>query len=119
MLSPKCEIKNKKLDLPNKNTLIPTNFDILPKDENKSAKPYLLKSWPNVADLWYKQDDKWNKPKSIIKMILYTPDCMVGLNQESYVFSKVWDSMVDEYMREYLYMAQEAGLAFSISVDKG
>jgi len=28
--NPKCEIKSKKLDLPPANTMIPTNFDVLP-----------------------------------------------------------------------------------------
>ena len=86
-MNPNCEIKNKKLDLPNINTLIPTNFEILPKDEKKSEKPYLLKQWPGVADLWYKQDDKWEKPKSIINMILYTPDCSNCIDLKSKVFS--------------------------------
>ena len=33
MNNPKCEIKTKKLALPPRNNLIPTNFDILAKDE--------------------------------------------------------------------------------------
>jgi len=37
--SPKCVIKQKKLDLPPLNNMIPTNFDVLEKDEKYSQKP--------------------------------------------------------------------------------
>ena len=33
MKNPKCQINNKKIDLPPKNNLIPKNFDLLAKDE--------------------------------------------------------------------------------------
>lgn len=43
MTNPKTEIKSKSLDLPPKNSLVPTNFDILNLDSEKSEKPVLLK----------------------------------------------------------------------------
>jgi len=115
MSSPNCEIKDKKLDLPPKNNLIPKNFDILPKSENYSQVPQLLKQWPD-ADLWYKKDDKFNRPKAVIGMKLYTSDCQYGFNIDSKLFIYVWQQLASEYLREFTYMAECASLSFQIHV---
>ena len=62
------------LDLPPPNNLIADNFDILPEDESLSTKPKLVHQWEGIADLWYKKDDKFKKPKAIIACKIYTPD---------------------------------------------
>lgn len=64
----------KSLDLPPPNTLIATNFDVLPEDASLSARPHLLQQWPGIADLWYKKDDKFKKPKGIVACKIYTND---------------------------------------------
>jgi secreted Zn-dependent insulinase-like peptidase len=93
MTNPNCEITDKKLDLPPQNTLIPKNFEILPKDESKSEKPILLKSWEDCTDLWYKKDDNFLRPKCMIQMKLYTNDLLFSLKPETRVFAKVWRSI--------------------------
>ena len=64
----------KNLDLPPFNNLIATNFDILPEDASLSARPLLVQQWDGIADLWYKKDDKFKKPKGIIGCKIYTSD---------------------------------------------
>lgn len=96
--------------------MIPTNFDILEKDESKSEKPILLKQWENCTDLWYKKDDKFGRPKSMISMRLYTNDCSFGQNPKARVFTHVWQKIQEEYLREFNYMATLAQLDFSVAL---
>ena len=65
MANPKCEIKNKKLDLPPKNTMIPKNFDILPEDKSKSELPVHIFG-DDSTDLWYHKDDQFQQPKAVV-----------------------------------------------------
>jgi insulysin len=109
--NPNSQIKDKKLGLPPVNKLIAKNFDILPNV------PILLKSWPGSADLWYKKDEKFNRPKSIIHMKLYTNDCLFSIKPEARVFASVWKSVLEEYLREFKYMAEESRLALEITLD--
>ena len=68
----------KVLGLPPANHFIATNFDILPEDETLSARPRLVQRWNDIADLWYKKDDKFKKPKAIVSCKIYTNDLMFG-----------------------------------------
>jgi len=96
--------------------LIPKNFDVLAKEAERSAKPVLIKKWDDCTDLWYKKDDSFERPKCIINMNLYTNDLLFSLKPESRVFAKVWAKVLDEYLREFNYMASEAKLEFGVSV---
>jgi secreted Zn-dependent insulinase-like peptidase len=58
MNNPNIQFKKSKLDLPPKNNLIPTNFDILNQNPELSQSPKLLVSNENY-DLWYKKDDQF------------------------------------------------------------
>lgn len=84
------ELVESNLELPAPNTLIPKNLEILPKSAEFSTKPKLLKEWPDGTDLWYKKDDKFEVPKAIISMKLYTTDCQYGLDAKSRLFFDVW-----------------------------
>ena len=77
IVNPSVEIKRHKLELPPKNNLIPKNFDILPKDEEFSKEPKLINIGKDI-DLWYKKDDKFDRPKSEVSMKIYTNDCNLG-----------------------------------------
>lgn len=94
--------------------MVPKNFDILPKNEEYSAKPILLKQWDDT-DLWYKKDDKFDRPKSEISMKIYTNDCELGTTLESRVFVNLWAHIQDEFLREFNYMANCANLSFQVT----
>jgi len=115
MLNPKVD-EHPKLAIPPENTLIASNFDLLPKDDASSAVPKLIKQWEGCTDLWYKKDDKFEKPKTFVNMNLYTNDSLFGLNPQARAFSHLWKEVVDEYLREFNYMASEAKLDFSIGI---
>jgi insulysin len=95
---PKVNEKSKALGLPPPNTLIPQNFDV---DEGLPGSPVELR--PGV---WFKKDDKFKRPKAIIKMKLYSTDCLYGLKPEARVFTTLFIKMQQEFLREYLYMAE-------------
>lgn len=92
MQKPNLKLEKLKLDIPPKNNLIPTNFDILEANEGLSKIPVLLKSTDSY-DLWYKKDDKFDRPKSYVSLKLYTEDCNMGKAPEARVFVHVWAQM--------------------------
>lgn len=55
MEAPNPEFKNKKLDLPPANHLIPKNFTLVPLDERYTKEPVHISSEPTI-DIWFKQD---------------------------------------------------------------
>jgi secreted Zn-dependent insulinase-like peptidase len=75
-----------KLDLPPPNTLLPKNFDILPEDLEKSAKPVRIVE-TDLIDLWYKKDDTFKLPKAYIAAKIYTGDCGFGSTARGRVFA--------------------------------
>ena len=101
------------IGLPPQNILIPKNFDIKPTQPTFSEKPVLVKQWPN-ADLWFKKDDKFERPKCKVDLKIYIKDCDLGSTPDSRVFVNVWTKVVGEYMREFDYMANCASMNLSI-----
>ena len=108
----------KSLDLPPANNLIATNFDILPEDASLSARPQLVQQWDGIADLWYKKDDKFKKPKALVGCKLYTGDLQFGSSPETAVFAEVWKRVLQESLREFTYMADCAKLHFSVNLPR-
>jgi len=106
----------KALDLPPVNNLIATNFEILAEDQSLSTRPQLVQQWDGVADLWYKKDDKFKKPKGIVACKIYTGDLGFGTSAKAKVFSDVWKNVLEECLREFVYMADCAKLEFKVSL---
>lgn len=102
------------MDLPPSNTLIPKNFDILPKAPEMSQKPTLLTSNDNY-DLWYLKDDKFERPKAYVSLKIYTGDCLLGKDPKARTFVNLWSEIQSDYMREFNYMANCANLSFEVS----
>jgi len=101
--------------LPPKNNLIPKNFDILPPNADLSTKPLIIKEDENTH-VWYHKDDKFQKPKGVVRLKLYTNDNRFGFDVNSRLFFKIWEEVVGEYLREFAYMAQQATLNSSVSI---
>ena len=116
--NPQVADNGKKLDLPPQNNLIATNFDILPEDASVSARPQLVQQWEGIADLWYKKDDKFKKPKGIVAAKIYTDDLQFGSSPQTQVFSLVWQRILQESLREFSYMAECAKLNFNITLTR-
>jgi len=118
MLKPTVKENGKKLDLPPENTLIPSNFDILPEQPEHSAQPVFAGQWDN-AELWFKKDDIFKKPEGMVGVKIYTNDLNFGTTPISRVFGEVWKGCFIEYIREFRYMEYCAmlDLKVSLSVD--
>lgn len=105
------ESRTKKFGLPPKNILIPQSTEIKPNHAEYSYVPKKLCYWSD-ADVWYKKDDKFERPKSIVSLKIYTPDCNLGKTIEANVFAEMWTEVMVEYLQEFLYMGATANLKF-------
>jgi len=74
MKNPKCDQSEKKMDLPPVNTLIATEFDLKERVADNCKEPLLLKSGDGF-DLWHQQDAKFDKPKEVVTLLLFSNDC--------------------------------------------
>jgi secreted Zn-dependent insulinase-like peptidase len=101
--------------LPEKNIMIPKNFQILEADEKYSNKPILLQQWIET-DLWYKKDDKYQRPKAIVEMKIYTNDNGFGQNIKGRLFAHLWQRIVSEYLREFIYTSEMANVEFALVI---
>lgn len=116
MAQPACEIKQKKLDLPPANNLIPKNFDLLPKDESLSKEPQCIEKTPESL-VWYMKDDKFEMPKACVGIKVYCPqDADAFGSVEKRMFARVWESVIGEYLAEFRYMAECAKLDSSVTI---
>ena len=114
---PIVDEKKQKLGIPAKNYLIPTNFEILPRNEEYSQKPCLLKQWENT-DLWYMKDDTFTKPITVISFKLYSNDCGYGNDMKTDLFIKVWKHVVTYYLRELMFMGTKANIQVEIQTNQ-
>ena len=62
------------------------------------------------------KDDKFEMPKGMVSHKIYTGDCDFGRTPNGRVFAELWNSMLQEYLREFYYMAQMASLHASMSL---
>ena len=102
----------KRLDFPPPNYLMPKNFEILPPSPEHSKEPIMIKTFPN-ANLWYKKDDKFGKPKGQVAIEIATNDLDFRNNPKSAMFAKVWLNCLKEYTEEFCYTAVCAEMSFS------
>jgi insulysin len=118
MLEPQVKDNGKKLDLPPPNNLLPSDFAILPENKDHSAQPVFAQQWDN-AELWFKKDDHFLRPKGNIAVKIYTSDLNFGVTQNSRVFGEVWKGVFTEYIREFKYMADcaELNLGITLAID--
>jgi insulysin len=113
MTSPNVSGK-KPLDLPPPNVLLPKSLDML--SSAAPGKPTLLKQWADDTDLWYLKDDKFQRPKGVVSLKIYTGDNEFGRTALGRVFAEVWNQVLQEHLREFYYMAQMASLHASMSL---
>lgn len=116
--NPQVKDNGKKLDLPPLNTLLPTNFDVLPNNEAHSQTVKLLQTWEDT-EVWFKKDDEFKRPKGIVNLKMYSNDNSTSQTPEGRLFLEVWNECLQEYRREFCYMADLANLEFDHSCSAG
>lgn len=86
--------------------MLPKNIDVLPVVQDEAAKkPVLLRQWADDTDLWYMKDEKFLRPKGMVSLKIYTGDCEFGRTAKGRVFAELWNQILQEYLREFYYMA--------------
>ncbi|KMZ64568.1 putative Insulin-degrading enzyme [Zostera marina] len=100
-----------KLHLPNPNVFIPTDLTI----KNMAAKvklPKLIRE-SLYSCLWYKPDSTFFTPKAYIRMDFNCPHS--NQSPEASVLTEIFTRLLMDYLNEYAYDAQVAGLYYWIS----
>ncbi|RZC77504.1 hypothetical protein C5167_001669 [Papaver somniferum] len=107
---------NQNLHLPAPNVFIPTDLSI--KDLTEKVKfPVLLRK-SSYSRLWYKPDTMFFTPKAYVKIDFNCP--YTSHTPEAVVLTDVFTRLVMDYLNEYAYDAQVAGVYYGInSTDTG
>ncbi|KAI3838122.1 hypothetical protein MKW98_009073 [Papaver atlanticum] len=107
---------NQNLHLPAPNVFIPTDLSM--KDLTEKVKfPVLLRK-SSYSRLWYKPDTMFFTPKAYVKIDFNCP--YASHTPEAVVLTDVFTRLVMDYLNEYAYDAQVAGLYYGInSTDTG
>ncbi|KMT15025.1 hypothetical protein BVRB_3g061500 [Beta vulgaris subsp. vulgaris] len=99
------------LHLPAANVFIPTDLSV--KDfKDKASYPILLRT-SSYSRLWYKPDTKFFIPKAYVKIDFHCP--YAGNSPESEVLTDIFTRLLMDYLNEYAYDAQVAGLHYVIN----
>ncbi|CAL9246037.1 unnamed protein product [Arabidopsis halleri] len=107
------------LHLPTPNVFIPTDFSLKDfNDENQVLEqdnifPVLLRK-TSFSRLWYKPDTKFFKPKAYVKMDFNCP--LAVSSPDAVVLSNIFVRLLVDYLNEYAYYAQVAGLHYGLSL---
>ncbi|KAL3533780.1 hypothetical protein ACH5RR_007301 [Cinchona calisaya] len=99
------------LHLPAPNLFIPTDLSIKNIVE-KAGVPVLLRKSP-CSCLWYKSDTAFFFPKAYVKIDFNCPHSRVS--PESAVLTSIFTRLVMDYLNEYAYYADVAGLYYGIA----
>ncbi|KAI3984394.1 hypothetical protein MKX01_011348 [Papaver californicum] len=104
------------LHLPTPNVFIPTDLSI--KDLTEKVKfPVLLRK-SSYSRLWFKPDSMFFTPKAYVKIDFNCP--CTSHTPEAVVLTDVFTRLLMDYLNEYAYDAQVAGLYYGInSTDTG
>ncbi|CAH2063828.1 unnamed protein product [Thlaspi arvense] len=98
--------------LPTPNVFIPTDLSL--KDViDKEMFPVLLRKTP-FSRLWYKPDTKFFKPKAYVVMDFNCP--LAATSPDAVVLSNIFVWLLVDYLNEYAYYAQAAGLDYGLNL---
>ncbi|XP_041024462.1 insulin-degrading enzyme-like 1, peroxisomal [Juglans microcarpa x Juglans regia] len=101
---------NENLHLPEANVFIPTDLSL--KNAQEVKFPVLLRK-SSRSRLWYKPDTRFSTPKAYVKMDFNCPHA--GNSPEAEVLTDIFTRLLMDYLNEYAYDAQVAGLYYGIN----
>ncbi|RDX69871.1 Insulin-degrading enzyme-like 1, peroxisomal, partial [Mucuna pruriens] len=99
------------MHLPAPNKFIPTDLSLKIVQE-KAKFPVLLRR-STYSALWYKPDTLFSTPKAYVKINFNCP--YAGNSPEAEVLTDIFTQLLMDYLNEYAYYAQVAGLYYSIN----
>ncbi|GMR59756.1 hypothetical protein PMAYCL1PPCAC_29951 [Pristionchus mayeri] len=101
------------LALPTPNPYIPERLTQKPACGVQSKHPTMLRDdrWSRV---WFKQDDEFNRPKTIVKLSITSP--YVGLDPMSMAVTAIAMNLFHDSLTEFAYNPELAGLTHQVDV---
>ncbi|XP_004493495.1 insulin-degrading enzyme-like 1, peroxisomal isoform X1 [Cicer arietinum] len=102
--------ENMHLPVPNK--FIPTDLSLKIVSEKQVKFPVLL-SRSSYSALWYKPDTLFSTPKAYVKIDFNCP--YAGNSPEAEILTHIFTQLLMDYLNDYAYYAQVAGLHYSIN----
>ncbi|GKV27575.1 hypothetical protein SLEP1_g36735 [Rubroshorea leprosula] len=102
---------NENLHLPAPNIFIPTDLSL--KDPKEKVKYPVLLWKSSYSRVWYKPDTMFSSPKAYVKIDFNCP--YASNSPEADVLTTIFAWLVMDYLNEYAYYAQVAGLHYAIS----
>ncbi|KAL6530464.1 Insulin-degrading enzyme-like 1, peroxisomal [Orobanche minor] len=99
------------LHLPIHNVFIPTDLSLKTVSEQRKL-PILLRK-TQYSRLWYKPDTAFLTPKAYVKIDFNCP--FSGGSPEAEVLTEIFTRLLMDYLNEYAYDAQVAGLHYGVS----
>ncbi|KAG1681085.1 Insulin-degrading enzyme [Nymphon striatum] len=112
----KIESFNEKFKLPGKNDFIPTEFDLVEREKVPfvilaPGLPILTNT--SMSKVWFKQDNEYLLPKSVIKIHLKSP--LAYSDPLSCGLACMFVRLFQDALTEYSYDAQLAGLSYNLA----
>ncbi|KAH9679022.1 Insulin-degrading enzyme-like 1 (peroxisomal) [Citrus sinensis] len=102
------------LHLPAPNVFVPTDLSL--KDTQEAKFPVLLRK-SSYSTLWYKPDTMFSTPKAFVNIYFNCPHA--SSSPESEVLTDIFTQLLHDYLNEYAYYAQVAGLYYGINHTEG
>ncbi|KAL8489862.1 hypothetical protein ACS0TY_025664 [Phlomoides rotata] len=99
------------LHLPVPNVFIPTDLSL--KNVSEQMKLPVLLTKTQYSRLWYKPDTAFSSPNAYIKIDFNCP--FTGSSHEAVVLTEIFTRLLMDYLNEYAYDAQVAGLYYGVS----
>ncbi|KAK7396245.1 hypothetical protein VNO78_17113 [Psophocarpus tetragonolobus] len=103
------------MHLPAPNEFIPTDLSL--KNAPEKVKFPVLLSRSTYSALWYKPDTLFSTPKAYVKIDFNCP--YAGNSPEAEVLTHIFTQLLMDYLNDYAYYAQVAGLYYSINHKDG
>ena len=107
----------KTLNLPPTNIFVPTNFEIFAKNHTELPNLPQKVYESDRTEIYYKQDNRFLKPKASMHIKLYSDDLNFGTDLKTFMLLDLWVKTFYESLREILYLASSASLGVGIDVD--
>ncbi|OWM67243.1 insulin-degrading enzyme-like 1, peroxisomal [Punica granatum] len=102
---------NENLHLPIPNIFVPTDFS-LKNAEEKVIYPVLLRQ-SIYSKIWFKPDTTFSTPKAYVKIDFSCP--LTSSSPEAEVLTDIFTRLLMDYLNEYAYYAQVAGLYYGVN----
>lgn len=115
LLSNKEQICQHNLDYPPENVFIPKSLELHPEDGEKIKYPEKILEEEGLV-VWYKRDYTFNLPKAIAICQVYL-NKSIKYHVEYETIAYLWNSIVENELKELSYMASEANVKLKFHVN--